>query len=121
MLTRAEYQCEHLAEDIAYARTVPSIPRDVVVQQEGEVAWITSTFRVTGKFHDKPVDNIAAETILLTKNSGGLANTSDPLVQPQSRNLGRASRYLQAVVLPVIEEPYVLFINSLTTLHGDAL
>ena len=69
--TRKEYQSEHLAEDIAYARAVPNTPRDVVVRQEGDVAWVTSTFRVTGKFHDKPVDNIAAETIVLTKTPAG--------------------------------------------------
>jgi ketosteroid isomerase-like protein len=69
--TRNEYQSEHLAEDIAYARVVPSTQRDAVVRQEGDVAWITSTFRVTGKFHDKQVDNLAAETMILTKTPAG--------------------------------------------------
>jgi ketosteroid isomerase-like protein len=68
---RDEYQREHLAEDIAYARAVPSTQRNVIVRQEGDAAWVTSTFRVTGKFHDKPVDNIAAETIVLTKTPAG--------------------------------------------------
>ena len=45
--TRDEYQREHLAEDIAYARAVPSTPRDVIIRQEGDVAWVTSTFRLT--------------------------------------------------------------------------
>ena len=73
--TRDDYQREHLLEDIAYARAAPSIPpsipRDVVVRQEGEVAWVTRTFSVTGKFHDKPLDNITAETIVLTKTPAG--------------------------------------------------
>ena len=69
--TRDEYQREHLAEDIAYARAVPSTLRDVVVRQEGDVAWVTSTFRVTGKFHDKPVDDLAAETMVLTRTPAG--------------------------------------------------
>ena len=69
--TRDEYQREHLAEDIAYARAVPSTQRDVVVRQEGDVAWVTSTFRVTGKFHDKPVDDLAAETMVLTRTPAG--------------------------------------------------
>jgi len=69
--TRDEYQSEHLAEDIAYARAVPSTQRDVVVRQEGDVAWVTSTFNVTGQFHDKPVDNLAAETMVLTKTPAG--------------------------------------------------
>lgn len=69
--TREEYQREHLAEDIAFARTAPSTQRDVVVRQEGNVAWVTSTFRVTGKFQEKPIDNIAAETVVLTKTPAG--------------------------------------------------
>ena len=69
--TRDEYEREHLAEDIAYARAVPSTPRDSVVRQEGNVAWVTSTFRVIGKFQDQPVDSIAAETIVLTKTPAG--------------------------------------------------
>ena len=69
--TRDEYQREHLAEDIAYARAVPSTLRDVVVRQDGDVAWVTSTFNVTGKFQDKAVDNLAAETMVLTKTPTG--------------------------------------------------
>jgi ketosteroid isomerase-like protein len=69
--TRDDYQREHLAEDIAYARAVPNTLRGVVVRQEGDVAWVTSTFRGTGKFHDKPVDDLAAETIVLTRTPAG--------------------------------------------------
>jgi ketosteroid isomerase-like protein len=69
--TRDEYQREHLAEDIAYARAVSSTPRDVVVRQEGDVAWVTSTFRLTGEFHERPVDDLAAETMVLTKIPAG--------------------------------------------------
>jgi len=66
-----EYQREHLAEDIAFARAVPSTRHDVIVRQEGDVAWVTSTFRVTGKFQEKPIDNVAAETAVLTKTLEG--------------------------------------------------
>jgi len=69
--TRDEYQREHLADDIAYARAVPSTQRDVIVRHEGDAAWVTSTFKVTGKFHDKPVDDFAAETMVLTKTPTG--------------------------------------------------
>jgi ketosteroid isomerase-like protein len=69
--TRDEYQREHLAKDIAYARAVPSGLRNVVIRQEGDVAWVTSTFRLTGEFHDRPVDDLAAETMILTKIPAG--------------------------------------------------
>lgn len=69
--TRDEYQREHLAEDIAYARAVPSRLRNVVIRQEGDVAWVTSTFRLTGEFHDRQIDDLAAETMVLTKIPAG--------------------------------------------------
>lgn len=69
--TRDEYQSEHLSADIAYARAVPSTQRSAVVRQEGDVAWVTTTFTVTGTFHGKPVDNLAVETMVLTKTSAG--------------------------------------------------
>ena len=69
--TRDEYQREHLAEDIAYARAVPSTRRSIVVRQEGDVAWVTITFSVTGSFEEKPVDSLAAETMVLTKTAAG--------------------------------------------------
>ncbi len=69
--TRSEYQSAHLAEDIAYARAVPGKQVDVVVRQEGDVAWVTSTFEVKGKFQDNPVNSLVAETMLLTKTPAG--------------------------------------------------
>lgn len=69
--TRGEYQSEHLGEDIAYAKAIPGKPLTVVVAQEGDVGWVTSTFRVTGKFEDKPVDSLAAETMVLTRTGEG--------------------------------------------------
>lgn len=69
--TRDEYKREHLAADIAFARAVPGAQRDIIVRQEGDVGWMTSTFRVTGTFHKKPVNDIAAETVVLTKTSAG--------------------------------------------------
>lgn len=69
--TRDEYQREHLAEDIAYAHAVPSTQRSIAVRQEGNVAWVTGTFSVTGSFENKPVDSLAAETMVLTKTPAG--------------------------------------------------
>ncbi len=69
--TRAEYQSEHLKEDIAFAREVPGTQTSRQIAQSGETAWVTSTFRVTGKFHDKAIDNFAAETAVLTQTREG--------------------------------------------------
>ena len=69
--TRAEYESEHLEEDIAFAREVPGKQTSRSVQQAGEVAWVTTTFRVTGKFHGKSINNLAAETAVLTRTADG--------------------------------------------------
>lgn len=69
--TRDEYQRHHLAEDIAFARAVPGTQRDIVIRQEGTVAWVTTMFRMVGQFQGKPIDTSAAETAILTKNSDG--------------------------------------------------
>ena len=69
--TRAEYESEHLGEDIAFAREAPGKQTSRNVQQAGEVAWVTSTFRVTGTFHGKSINNLAAETAVLTRTADG--------------------------------------------------
>lgn len=69
--TRDEYQSEHLAADIAYAAAVPGKQLNAVVRQEGEVAWVTSTFSVTGKYKDKEINQLAAETVVLAKTADG--------------------------------------------------
>lgn len=69
--TREEYESEHLPADIAYAAAVPGKQLSAVVRQDGDIAWVTSTFSVTGKFHDKTIDELAAETMVLTKTSSG--------------------------------------------------
>ena len=69
--TRAEYGSEHLGEDIAFARELSGKQTSRRVQQAGDVAWVTTTFRVTGKFHDKPINNLAAETAVLTRTADG--------------------------------------------------
>ncbi len=69
--TRAEYQSEHLKEDISFAREVPGKQTSRKIAQAGDVAWVTSTFRVMGKFHDKAIDNVAGETVILTRTADG--------------------------------------------------
>ncbi len=69
--TRDEYQSEHLAADIAFAAAVPGKQLNAVVRQEGEVAWVTSTFSVKGTFQSKEINDLAAETMVLTKTPAG--------------------------------------------------
>ncbi len=69
--TRDEYQSEHLAADIAFARAVPGKELSALVRQEGDVAWVTSTFKVSGRYKDKAINELAAETMVLTKTAEG--------------------------------------------------
>jgi ketosteroid isomerase-like protein len=69
--SRAEYASHHAGADAAYAAAVPSklTQRSGVV--DGGVAWITSESRATGKYKDKPVDRVTAETMILRKTAEG--------------------------------------------------
>lgn len=69
--TRDEYQREHLAADIAYAAAVPGKQLSALVRQEGDVAWVTSTFKVNGQYKNKEINELAAETMILTKTPAG--------------------------------------------------
>lgn len=69
--TRDQYQREHLSEDISFARAVPAIKRTRIVRREGDAAWVTSTYRVTGSFQSQAIDNFVAETAVLTKTTNG--------------------------------------------------
>ncbi len=69
--TRDEYQSEHLAADIAFASAVPGKKTKVVVRQDGDIAWVTSTLIVAGKFKEKAINERAAETMVLQKTADG--------------------------------------------------
>ncbi len=69
--TRDEYQTEHLAADITYAAAVPGKQLSALVRQEGDVAWVTSTFTVKGQYKTKEINELAAETMVLTKTADG--------------------------------------------------
>ena len=69
--TREEYKREHLPADIAYAAAVPGKQLNAVVQQDGDVAWVTSTFNVKGTFQSKEINDLAAETMVLIKTPAG--------------------------------------------------
>ncbi len=69
--SRAEYEQGHLKADIEFAQAVPSTRENVVVRQEGSVAWVTSSSRVSGSFKGRDVNSAGAELIVLTKTPDG--------------------------------------------------
>lgn len=69
--TRAEYERHHLQEDIEFARAVPSVRSVLNAQIDGNVAWIVSTSRTNGTFHEREIDSAGVELIVLSKSSAG--------------------------------------------------
>lgn len=69
--TRAEYEREHLAEDIAFASTTKTDRSPFVIRQEGNVAWTTTTSKTTGTFQGRKIDSAGVELMVLTKDESG--------------------------------------------------
>ena len=69
--SREEYEKGHLASDIEFAQAVPSTREDVVARQEGSVAWVTSSSRVSGTFKGREVNSAGAELMVLTRTPDG--------------------------------------------------
>ncbi len=69
--TRAEYEREHLAEDIAFARAMITTSSPIAVQQQGDVTWTIATSRMTGRFEGRAINSAAVELMVLTKTPEG--------------------------------------------------
>jgi ketosteroid isomerase-like protein len=69
--TRAEYERHHLQEDIEFARAIQSVRSVLKAQIDGNVAWIMSTSRTNGTFHEREIDSTGVELMVLSKSSAG--------------------------------------------------
>ena len=69
--TRAEYERDHLDEDIAFARATTTERSSLKIQQEGNVAWTTAMSKTTGTFNGRKIDSTGVELIVLTKGDSG--------------------------------------------------
>jgi|SRR5437762_2402579 len=68
---RAEYEREHLAEDIAFVSATKTERSPLVIRQDGNVAWTTATSKTTGTFKGRKIDSTGVELIVLTKGGSG--------------------------------------------------
>jgi ketosteroid isomerase-like protein len=66
--SRAEYTSHHLAADVVFEQAVPSVLVRRTGRVVGEFAWIASEGRTTGIYHEKPVDRLTTETMVLRKS-----------------------------------------------------
>lgn len=69
--SRAEYEREHLGEDIAFARATKSERSETQIQQKGDAAWVTTKSRTTGTFNGRKIDSVGVELMVLTKGGAG--------------------------------------------------
>lgn len=69
--TGAEYEREHLDEDIAFARATTTERSPLKIQQEGNVAWTTVMSKTTGTFNGRKIDSTGVELMVLTKTESG--------------------------------------------------
>ena len=66
--TRAQYRSHHLAEDIAFARGVPSHRSAHATSMQGDVAWLSSTSTSQGTFDGRAVNSAGAELAVLSRD-----------------------------------------------------
>jgi len=68
--TREEYLSHHLSADMAFAAAVTREAGQRHVTVQGDVAWVTSTSRITGTYRERAVDSRGAELMVLTRQDG---------------------------------------------------
>jgi len=69
--SKAEYAGHHAPADAAYSAAVPSTLLKQTAFAEGNVAWVISETRATGRYKDKAVDQLTTETMVLRKEAAG--------------------------------------------------
>lgn len=69
--SRDEYAAHHLAEDIAFARAVPSQPGPLQITVSGDVAWASSTSVIQGSYGNRTIDRAGTELMVLSRTATG--------------------------------------------------
>ena len=66
-----EYAAHHMKADMAF---MAPMQRKILGRKQGtsgELAWVATHSRVTGKYKDKPVDSFSTETLVLKRQGAG--------------------------------------------------
>ena len=69
--SKAEYAGHHLAADAAFSKGVVSATVRRFGETTGDLAWVATEGRTTGKYKGKPVDQLTTETMIVRKFEGG--------------------------------------------------
>jgi len=68
--SKAEYASHHLAADAAFAQAVPDTRSRRTGRAVGDLAWIASEGRTTGRYRNAAVDRLSTETMVLRREGG---------------------------------------------------
>jgi ketosteroid isomerase-like protein len=66
----AEYAAGHLKADIEFMKAMRREVLDRAHGTSGDLAWVATRRRITGPYHDKPVDISSTETLVLKRQAG---------------------------------------------------
>ena len=69
-LNKAEYQAMHLDADMEFVKAVDEITTRRSGHAQGNIAWIETEGRTSGKFKGKDVDRATTETMILKRRGG---------------------------------------------------
>lgn len=66
--SKSEYAAAHLSGDAAFAQVVPGALLRRTGGVTGGLAWVASEGRTRGRYNDRDVDRVTAETMLLRRD-----------------------------------------------------
>jgi ketosteroid isomerase-like protein len=69
--TRNEYRSHHLSSDIQFSRAIKAVRAPLKVVVVGDIAWTSGTSTAQGDFNGRAVNTTGAESMVLSRSSGG--------------------------------------------------
>ena len=69
--SREEYAGHHLPADMTFAAATTDEVTRRAAWVEGDVAWVLTEGRTTGTFHDRPINSLGAETMIMHRTADG--------------------------------------------------
>lgn len=69
--SKTEYAASHLAADAAFSAAVTTVVTRRVGRRAGDLAWIATESRTTGRYRDRDIDSVGTETMVLRREGAG--------------------------------------------------
>jgi ketosteroid isomerase-like protein len=68
--TRAQYEMNHLPNDIEFESQVTGKRRPMDIKFQGDTAWVIAETEYAGSFEGDPVDFVSSQLAVLTRDAG---------------------------------------------------